>query len=102
VNGIAFSPDGTLVATSGADGTLRVWQADTGASVAIYRPGRDELDAVAFSRDGRAIATAGAERVVSALDCEPCRPFPELLKLARSRVTRQLTAQERRQFLGEE
>jgi WD40 repeat protein len=102
VDDVSFSPDGELLVTAGSDGTTRVWQAGTGASVAVYRIGRRGVSAAAFSPGGRLIATGGADRVVSVIDCEPCRPTDELLALARSRVTRTLTEQERRQFLGED
>jgi WD40 repeat protein len=102
VTSISFSPkDGQLVVTAGIDGTARVWQAATGASVAVLA-GVRPVTAAEFSPDGRFVATGDADRVVRLYDCEPCRPFAELLELARSRTTRKLTPQERREFLGEE
>ncbi len=62
----AFSPDGTLLATAGADGTARIWEAATGrelASLAEHHvPASDdtltsELSSVAFSPDGRFLVT---------------------------------------------
>ena len=104
VSGVSFSPNGALVVTAGADGTARVWQAATGASVAVLSAGGRPITAAEFSPDGRFVATGARrlDRVVHLYDCEPCRPFSELRLLARSRATRQLTAQERREFLGEE
>jgi WD40 repeat protein len=101
VTSISFSPSGQLVVTAGVDGTARVWQAATGASVAVLGAAGRPVYASEFSPDGRFVATSGADRVVRLYDCEPCRPFTKLLDLARSRATRKLTAQERRQFLGE-
>ena len=102
VNSISFSPSGQLVVTAGADGTARVWQAASGASVAVLGATGRPVFAAEFSPDGRFVATGGADRVVRLYDCEPCRPFAELRELARSRTTRKLTPQERREFLGEE
>jgi WD40 repeat protein len=101
VTSVSFSPSGQLVVTAGIDGTARVWQAATGASVAVLGGGGRSVFAAEFSPDGRFVATGGADRVVRLYDCEPCRPFAELLELARSRATRKLTPQERREFLGE-
>ena len=55
--GVAFNPDGTRLVTTGSDGTLRLWNAATGAE-----EGRIELDALAvfgaaFSPDGRHLVT---------------------------------------------
>jgi WD40 repeat protein len=102
VNSISFSPSGQLVVTAGADGTARVWQSATGASVAVLGSTGRPVNAAEFSPDGRFVATGGADRVVRLYDCQPCRPFADLFELARSRATRKLTPQERREFLGEE
>jgi WD40 repeat protein len=101
VRSVSFSPDGKLVVTAGVDGTARVWQAATGASVAVLGAAGRPVYAAEFSPDGRFVATGGADRVVRLYDCEPCRPFAELRRLASSRATRKLTPQERREFLGE-
>ncbi|HEY0343355.1 MAG TPA: WD40 repeat domain-containing protein [Solirubrobacteraceae bacterium] len=59
----AFSPDGTLVVTSHRDGTLRVWNATTGASVAALRAGSRTSPAIAaFSPDGTFVFAAGGFR----------------------------------------
>jgi WD40 repeat protein len=102
VNRVSLSPNGQLVVTAGADGTARVWQAASGASVAVLGATGRPVNTAEFSPDGRFVATGGADRVVRLYDCEPCRPFAELLQLARSRATRKLTLQERREFLGGE
>jgi WD40 repeat protein len=102
VNSVSFSPNGQLVITAGADGTARVWQAASGASVAVLGGTGRPVKAAEFSPNGRFVATGGDDRVVRLYDCEPCRPFAELLQLAHSRATRKLTPQERREFLGEE
>jgi WD40 repeat protein/serine/threonine protein kinase len=57
VYGAAYSPDGARIATAGGDGTVKIWDAATGA---LVRELRDEAKtryaAVATSPDGRLVA----------------------------------------------
>ena len=68
VHAVAFSPDGSLLATGSDDGTARVVEARTGHEVARVTHPRP-VRAVAFSPDGSLLATAsfdGTARVVEA------------------------------------
>ena len=61
VYAVAFSPDGTRVATGSGDGRARVFDAATGAELA--RLDHDgPVNAVAFSPDGTRVATGSADR----------------------------------------
>ncbi len=67
VNAVAISPDGTWLATTGDDGSVRVWDVATGRSIrTLTRPTTypGGVYAVAFSFDGTWLATAGHDRKV--------------------------------------
>jgi WD40 repeat protein len=57
IGAVAFSPDGTLVATASRDGNGRVWRADGTGEPLVLRH-EAEVNAVAFSPDGTRVATA--------------------------------------------
>lgn len=63
VTDVAFSPDGSRLATSGADGVLRVWDTDTGDLQAEV-PGRGEVWGISFSPDGARVAAAWQEEAL--------------------------------------
>ena len=55
---IAFSPDGNLLASGCCQGTVRLWDVQTKAEVAVMPGNGDTLRDVAFSPDGRILASA--------------------------------------------
>ena len=63
VHGVAFSPDGQMLATASADKTVRLWslQQSRRSEPRILRGHVDTVHGVAFSPDGQLLATASAD-----------------------------------------
>ena len=53
VRSVAFHPDGTVLASGGQDGKIRLWQANDGKSRGVLAEAKQQLSALAFSPDGR-------------------------------------------------
>ncbi len=70
VNGVTWSPDGRLLASSGWDSAVRLWDASTGTCVQLLRD-PDSIDAVfygvAWSPDGQWLATGSYQQGVQVL-----------------------------------
>ncbi|MGE3821705.1 MAG: WD40 repeat domain-containing protein [Isosphaeraceae bacterium] len=64
VRALAFSPDGMTLATSGYDGTVRLWDVSDGLERACYDPDVGPIDALAFSPDGMTLAAGGKRGIV--------------------------------------
>jgi len=61
---VAWSPDGTRIASSGYDETVQIWDATSGKEIVIYRGHSAWVKAIAWSPDGTSIASAGADTTV--------------------------------------
>jgi WD40 repeat protein len=68
VNSVAFSPDGTLLATASADRTARTWDTATGTLRTTLTEHTGPVNSVAFSPDGTLLATASADRTARTWD----------------------------------
>jgi DNA-binding beta-propeller fold protein YncE len=93
IGAVRFSPDDTLIATASADGTVRVWNAVTGKQTLEVE---GFLVSVDFTPDGKYLVAPRYESEgvqIIALTIE------ELVKIAKSRLTRSLTLEECRKYL---
>jgi WD40 repeat protein len=75
--GLAYSPDGHLLAAGGIDQQVRLWDTSSWREVARLRGHVDEVWTVAFSPDGRSIATGSKDGTVRIWD-----PIPKKEEIA--------------------
>ena len=68
VEDVRYSPDGKRVVTASYDRTARVWDAATGAAIAVLRGHTGRVEAAAFSPDGVRVVTAGADATARVWD----------------------------------
>ena len=57
---LAFTPDGTAIATSCADRIVRLWESATGRALPPLQGHNGAINGLAFSPDGNSLATAGS------------------------------------------
>lgn len=104
VTGVAFNEQGTILATSGFDGTVRLWNIVLGEElgdlsssqeISILTDQSFPLEGVDFHPDGRYVVTAGEDGMVRVFVVN----IEDLMDLARSRLSRGFTEEECRTYL---
>jgi eukaryotic-like serine/threonine-protein kinase len=78
VQTVAYSPDGTRLASAGSDGTVRVWDASTGQEILTLRGHTSKFPDVAFSPDGRMLAAPGDDKSVKLWDVVTGQPLTSI------------------------
>ena len=99
VYAVAFAADGDRL-VSGGDGGLRVWDWRRGATLLSLPGGAFQVDASGSGPRILRVARGPASGVVSVFDCDVCGSAAEVRALVSQRTTRDLTDQERADFLG--
>jgi WD40 repeat protein len=95
VTSLAFSPDGSLLASGSWDGLAKIWDMHTQQEkLSLFGQG-GEVDVVAFSPDGKYLASGGYGSTIQVY----LTRSEDLIGLARSRVTRPMTVEECQQYL---
>lgn len=68
VYAVAFSPDGSKLATASRDRTVKIWDLANGHELLTYTGHTDAPRCVAFSPDGKAVASAGGDKDIKVWD----------------------------------
>ena len=88
----SYSPE--HIVTASGDKTAKVWDAVTGKELVTLTGHEGGVFSAVYSPDGQRIATAGSGGIVQIYTTD----MNELLQIAESRVTRQLTAEEKEKY----
>jgi len=95
VTGVGFNPRGDILATSGYDGSVRLWDMNSGELSLVLTNSSVPFTGVDFSPDGQYLVASGTDGILRVFVIDR----DVLLDLAQSRVTRSLTREECQRYL---
>jgi WD40 repeat protein len=95
IGDLTYSPDGSTVATAHSDGTVRLWDPETGVERLVLRSDGRSVVHIVFGPDGSTLTSVSEDGIVRewALDID------DLIGIADERLTRELSDDECRQYL---
>ena len=73
VNSVAVTPDGKRAISASSDRTLRVWDLESGQSLAHAQGHKDRVNSVAVTPDGKRAISASSDRTLRVWDLEKGR-----------------------------
>ena len=96
VTSVSYSSDGSRIVTGGADRTIRIWDGHTYQPQGALGGFRDFIRRAELDPSGRTIVSQTAYGPLRISPCTPCLSRDALVARANGRLTRLLTARERK------
>ena len=78
VNGISFSPDGKILASSSLDKTIRLWQMPNGKLLRTLTGHTYTVNGISFSPDGKILASSSSDKTIRLWQMPDGRPLATL------------------------